>query len=47
MAFRQFRWWTPQEISASQDEFAPRLLAEYPEALILNGPPDSPIEVGI
>ena len=47
MAFRQFKWWTPQGISASQDKFAPRLLAEHLESLILNGPPDNPIEVGI
>ena len=47
IAFRQFKWWTAQEISASQDEFTPRLLAEHLESLILNGPPNKPIEVGI
>ena len=46
-AFRQFKWWTPQEISASQDLFVPRLLSEHLESLILDGPPSHPIEVGI
>jgi len=47
MTFRQYRWWTPHEISLSRDVFAPRLLAEHLESLILNGPGDNPIDVGI
>lgn len=47
MVFRQFEWWTAQEISASDDEFAPRLLAEHLESLIRNGPPERPIDVGV
>jgi len=45
--FRQFRWWTLEEISSSQDEFVPRLLAEHLQSLILDGPPANPIEVGV
>ena len=45
--FRRFKWWTAQEILESEDEFAPRSLAEQLESLILNGPPDKPIDVGV
>jgi len=47
MAFRRFRWWTPEEIRVSRDVFAPRLLAEHLLALIQHGPPEVPIDVGI
>ncbi len=47
MDFQQFKWWTTPEISTSEDEFAPRLLAEHLESLILNGPQKSRVDVGI
>lgn len=47
MAFRQFRWWTPEEISASADVFAPRQLARHLSDLIEMGPPKITINVGI
>lgn len=47
MAFRQFKWWTPDEISASKDVFAPRLLAEHLRALIEQGIPETPVDVGV
>lgn len=47
MAFRQFKWWTPAEIAASDDVFAPRLLAEHLQALIETGRPQTVIDVGI
>ena len=47
MDFQQFKWWSLREISTSDDEFAPRLLAKHLETLILNGPPKSPVDVGI
>ena len=34
MDFQQFKWWTLEEISTSQDEFAPRLLAEHLQSLL-------------
>ena len=47
MAFRQFKWWTPNEISESQDVFAPRLLAAHLQNLIAHGAPKTPVDVGI
>ncbi len=47
MAFRQFGWWTPEEISVSEDVFAPRLLAKHLQALIERGIPDTLVDVGI
>ncbi len=46
-AFRGFRWWTAPEIAASDDVFAPGLLARHLEELIRNGPPESPVDVGV
>jgi 8-oxo-dGTP pyrophosphatase MutT (NUDIX family) len=47
MAFLQFKWWSPDEIAASHDVFAPRLLAEHLRALIEKGIPKAPVDVGI
>lgn len=47
IAFRQFKWWTPEEISVSRDAFAPRLLAQHLRALIEQGITEAPIDVGV
>jgi hypothetical protein len=46
-AFLRFAWWTPEEIAASDAVFAPGSLAEHLEALIRNGSPAEPVDVGI
>lgn len=40
------RWWTIDEIEASEEEFAPTRLAGLLRALLDGGPPDEPIDVG-
>ena len=47
MIFRQFRWWSGEKISLSNDEFAPRLLSKHLERLINSGPPPVPVDVGV
>lgn len=42
-----FRWWTADEIAASDETFAPRDLAALLEDLFANGPPTEPIETGL
>lgn len=41
------RWWTIDEIEASGEAFAPTRLAELLRALLADGPPDEPIDVGV
>jgi TDG/mug DNA glycosylase family protein len=41
------RWWTPEEIAASDELFAPARLAELLRDLLEHGPPAKPIDVGI
>ena len=45
--FRQFRWWNVEEIAESQDAFAPGNLAYHLETLTNQGPPESPVDVGV
>ncbi len=40
------RWWTLDEIEASEEEFAPSRLAGLLRVLLTDGPPDEPIDVG-
>jgi hypothetical protein len=40
------RWWTLDEIEASEEEFAPTRLAGLLRGLLTDGPPDEPIDVG-
>jgi 8-oxo-dGTP pyrophosphatase MutT (NUDIX family) len=42
----QARWWTLDELRDTDEELAPTALADHLEALLTDGPPDSPIEVG-
>jgi 8-oxo-dGTP diphosphatase len=41
------RWWTPAELEASDELFAPRRLPELVAALLRDGPPGEPVDVGV
>ncbi|HVD25041.1 MAG TPA: NUDIX domain-containing protein [Gaiellaceae bacterium] len=41
------RWWTIDEIEASRETFAPADLGDRLRALVTQGAPDEPIEVGV
>lgn len=41
------RWWTPEELEASDALFAPRRLPLLVRELLLHGPPAEPIDVGV
>ena len=41
------RWWTPAELLASDELFAPRRLPELVAALLRDGPPGEPVDVGV
>lgn len=43
----EHRWWTVDEIAASAEVFAPRRLAELLRALLADGPPAAPFDVGV
>jgi 8-oxo-dGTP pyrophosphatase MutT (NUDIX family) len=41
------RWWTLAELRASDERFAPRRLPELVAALLRDGPPGEPFDVGV
>jgi ADP-ribose pyrophosphatase YjhB (NUDIX family) len=41
------RWWEPDELEAAQTLFAPRRLPALVRALVEDGPPAEPFEVGL
>ncbi|HEU5211320.1 MAG TPA: NUDIX domain-containing protein [Gaiellaceae bacterium] len=41
------RWWTPEELAAATELFAPRRLPELVAQLRQNGPPDVAVDVGV
>ena len=41
------RWWTPAELAASEEAFAPRRLPELLAALLRDGPPGELLDVGV
>lgn len=41
------RWWTLPELEASDELFAPRRLPELLGALLRDGPPGEPVDVGV
>lgn len=41
------RWWTPDELGAAEEHFAPRRLPLLVRELLLHGPPAEPIDVGV
>jgi G:T/U-mismatch repair DNA glycosylase/8-oxo-dGTP pyrophosphatase MutT (NUDIX family) len=40
------RWWTPEELAASEETFSPRRLPELVAALVREGPPPAPADAG-
>ncbi|HWT22746.1 MAG TPA: NUDIX domain-containing protein [Solirubrobacteraceae bacterium] len=42
-----WRWWTVEELAAAEDELVPRDLAARLRALLAEGPPPAPIDVGV
>lgn len=46
-AFDGYRWWRTNEIEQSNELFVPSRLAVLLKALLENGPPASPIDVGV
>lgn len=44
---RDIRWWTADEIEASDETFAPRRLAALLRDLLESGPPPDPIDTGV
>ena len=43
----QWRWWSVEELAASEDELAPRRLARFLAQLVQDGPPPEPLDVGV
>ena len=41
------RWWTQEELAGSTELFAPRALPELVAALLRDGPPGEPVDVGV
>ena len=42
----EHRWWSADQIAASNERFAPRRLAELLKQLLVEGPPAKPVDVG-
>jgi TDG/mug DNA glycosylase family protein len=42
-----WRWWTLEELAASPETFAPRRLPQLFRALLADGPPREPVDVGV
>lgn len=45
--FRQFRWWSLQEMRISDEIFVPRMLPTHLEQIVTYGPPATAIKVGV
>jgi len=41
------RWWTLEELHATDEHLAPRSLAHHLEHLLADGPPSAPIDIGV
>lgn len=46
-SFVQYRWWTQSELDVTTELMTPRNLASLLKDLILNGPPEVPLEFGL
>jgi hypothetical protein len=44
---RELRWWTAAELEETEEELSARNLPNLLRGLLKDGPPRSPIEVGI
>lgn len=45
-SFREFRWWSVEDIGRSEETFSPRDLHSLLESLTRTGPPWRPVDVG-
>ena len=45
--FLEFRWWSVEQIAASDEMFVPRRLSDHLRALVREGPPEVAIDVGV
>ena len=45
-AFREFRWWSIDDIDRSEETFSPRDLHSLLESLTRNEPPEGPADIG-
>ena len=43
--FREFRWWSVDDMRESRELFVPRDFADLVDELIVNGPPPTPIRL--
>jgi hypothetical protein len=43
----EVKWWTPDEIAASDEVFAPRRLSVLLAGILVHGPPDEPLVLGV
>ena len=43
----ELRWWTLAELEASDAVFAPRALVSLLREVLLNGPPEEPLSIGL
>ena len=43
----ELRWWALPELAAAAETFAPRRLPELVRDLVVNGPPQAPIDAGV
>jgi 8-oxo-dGTP diphosphatase len=46
-ALTAIRWWSPDELEATEALFAPRRLPVLVRELLLHGPPPEPVDVGV
>jgi ADP-ribose pyrophosphatase YjhB (NUDIX family) len=46
-AIAEIRWWTLEELEATEETFAPRRLPALVRSLVEDGPPAEPLDVGI
>lgn len=44
---KEFRWWSLGELMETRESLAPSKLPFYLQDLIVNGPPSTPVDVGI
>lgn len=46
-AVHDVRWWTLEELEASDEQFAPRRIAALVRGLLEHGPPAEPVDAGV
>jgi ADP-ribose pyrophosphatase YjhB (NUDIX family) len=42
----EVRWWTPEELEATEEVFGPQALPELVRRILAEGPPPEPLELG-